>query len=134
MNKLSLIYVLFLGALFVPFSCENLYSDGQHLYKTVCANCHMDDGSGLIGLIPPIVGSDYLKNNQAELPCIIRHGLKGPILVNGKQYGGQEMAGIPVLTDVEVTNICNYINTNFNNNNKVVSLQEVKIALENCTK
>ena len=115
-------------------SCKSNYSDGQFLYKTVCANCHMDDGSGLIGLIPPLANSDYLKENQQNLPCIIRHGLKGQINVNGKQFGGQEMTGILVLTDVEITNICNYVNTNFNNNNKVLSLQEVKTTLENCSK
>lgn len=115
-------------------SCAPKYSDGQFLYKTVCANCHMDDGSGLVGLIPPIAASDYLKNNQDNLACIIKYGLKGPITVNGTQYGGQEMAGIPVLTDVEITNICNYINTSFNNNNRVVSLSEIRAALENCKK
>lgn len=115
-------------------SCAPKYSDGQFLYKTVCANCHMDDGSGLVGLIPPIAASDYLKNNQNNLACIIKYGLKGAITVNGAQYGGQEMAGIPVLTDVEITNICNYINTSFNNNNRVVSLSEIRAALENCKK
>ncbi len=134
MRQLSIFSGLLLLMLFGNNSCANKYSDGQFLYKTLCANCHMDDGSGLIGLIPPIAGSDYLRNNQSTLPCIIKHGLKGQITVNGKQYGGQEMAGFPILTEVEITNLCNYINTGFNNNNRIFSLPEVKIALENCKK
>ena len=134
MKQLPLLVGLILGTFLINNSCAPKYTDGQFLYKTVCANCHMDDGSGLVGLIPPLAESDYLKNNQDQLACIIKHGLKGPITVNGKQYGGQEMAGTPILKDVEITNICNYINTSFNNKNKVVSLPEVRAALESCTK
>ena len=115
-------------------SCAGKYSDGEFMYKKVCANCHMDDGSGLVGLIPPLADADYLTNNLSNLPCIIRHGLSGPITVNGRQYAGQDMAGIPVLTEVDITNIWNFMNTKFNYSNKEVSLQEVRKILENCPK
>ncbi len=134
MRKLLPIAALLLASLAAGSGCDQKFPDGQFLYKQICANCHMDDGSGLGLLIPPLAGADFLRDHQAELPCIIHRGLSGKITVNGKEYGGQEMAGLPTLTDVEITNICNYVNTSFGNAGRVVSLQEVQRALANCPK
>lgn len=69
------------------FSCEQQpYQMGERLYKTHCANCHMDGGEGLGALIPPLKGSDYLAANRERLACMIRYGLKDTIMVNGKVY------------------------------------------------
>lgn len=109
----------------------NRQSEGQQLYAQQCANCHMDDGSGLRGLIPPLAGADYLTRHRDQLPCLIRHGQQGEIVVNGQRYN-RPMPGVPDLTEVHITNILNYIQTNFGNNNEVFTVQEVKRALEQC--
>jgi len=44
-------------------------------YDAYCGNCHMENGEGLSKLIPSLHNSAYLKNNQEELPCIIRNGI-----------------------------------------------------------
>ena len=114
-------------------TCEyQPYSQGKVLYDFHCANCHMQDGSGLRGLIPPLANADYLKNYQEDLACIMRYGLKGEILVNGKKYD-TEMAGIPTLNDVQINNIINYINHAWGNDLGVSNVQKVKTSLESCS-
>ena len=115
------------------FHCEQKpYQHGKILYSNFCQNCHMEDGSGLAGLIPPLAQSDYLETHQDQLPCIIKHGLEGEIIVNGKSYN-QPMSGINQLTEAEIANIINYINSNFGNSIPVMSLEKIrKILNEKC--
>jgi mono/diheme cytochrome c family protein len=109
----------------------NRESEGQQLYVQQCANCHMDDGSGLRGLIPPLAGSDYLVRHREQLACIIRHGQQGEIVVNGVHYN-RPMPGDQDLSEVHITNILNYIQTNFGNQNELFTVQEVNRQLEKC--
>lgn len=110
---------------------ENTYRIGERVYKTNCANCHMDNGEGLGALIPPLANSDYLKNNRDKLACIVRYGLKDTIIVNGKQYS-EQMAGIPKLEDVAVVNLLNYIGHSWGNELKPYTLEEVRTMLGQC--
>jgi mono/diheme cytochrome c family protein len=106
-------------------------SEGQQLYVQQCANCQMDDGSGLRGLIPPLAGSDYLKRHRTQLACLIRHGQQGEIVVNGVSYN-RPMPGVEDLSEVHITNILNYIQTSFGNHNERFTVQEVNRNLQNC--
>jgi mono/diheme cytochrome c family protein len=109
------------------------FQQGEILYQNFCANCHMDDGSGLEGLIPPLAGADYLRDprRQALLPCVIRHGISDTIVVSGVAYA-QPMPGAPQLSDFEITNIINYINQAWGNDLGYTKYEKVKQALENC--
>jgi mono/diheme cytochrome c family protein len=109
----------------------NRQSEGQQLYVQQCANCHMDDGSGLRGLIPPLAGADYLTRHRDQLACLIRHGQQGEIVVNGVRYN-RPMPGDLELTEVHITNILNYIQTSFGNKNELFTVQEVNRTLQNC--
>ena len=91
----------------------------------------MDDGSGLAGVIPPLAGSDYLGQHSEQLPCIIRKGIKGDITVNGRKFS-TEMTGVPQLTEFEITNVINYINTAWGNDFEIVKHLVVRKALEEC--
>ncbi|RDV15002.1 cytochrome c [Pontibacter diazotrophicus] len=106
-------------------------NEGQRLYEANCQSCHMEDGSGLRNLIPPIASADYLQKHREELPCLIRHGLEGPILVNGQEYD-RPMSGLETMRTDKITNLLNYIQTNFGNNNERYTLQEVDQLLESC--
>jgi mono/diheme cytochrome c family protein len=106
-------------------------SEGQQLYAQQCASCHMDDGSGLRGLIPPLAGSDYLTRHRGELACLIRNGQQGEIEVNGVRYN-RPMPGVPDLSEVHITNILNYIQTSFGNSNEPFTVQEVNSSLQTC--
>ena len=113
-------------------ACQQVpYREGGRLYKANCANCHMDDGVGLGALIPPIAGADYLQTHRERLPCILKYGMKDSVLVNGQMYA-EQMPGVPTLSVIQITNILNFINHNWGNDNPVYRLDEVERLLEGC--
>lgn len=115
-------------------NCQsNPYSQGKIMYENFCVNCHMEDGSGLTGNIPPLAGADYLTTNADDLACLIRYGIEGEITVNGQKYT-TPMKGIPQLKDVEIANIINYMNHEWGNDNGYTSIQDVQRQLETCEK
>jgi len=107
------------------------YPQGKILYENFCANCHMENGSGLEGLIPPVVGSNFVRDQPEATACIIRYGRNEPMEVNGQRYL-QPMPGSPQLSDFEITNIINYIRHAWNNDHGYVTLKMVRSALEKC--
>lgn len=114
-------------------SCKDSpYQQGEILYNYYCANCHSEDGTGLKGLIPPLANADWVKNNPTQLACLIRNGMKGKVVVNGKTYD-QEMAGFPQLTRYELANIINYINQAWGNDYGVIKVTDIKKELEVCS-
>jgi mono/diheme cytochrome c family protein len=122
-----------LAAVAIALGCDTYpYKQGGMYYAQYCANCHLENGEGLRGVIPTLVNADYLTINRNMLPCIIRKGLKDSIVVNGQRYGVQEMAGIPKLTDFEIANILNYINTSWGNNLPIWTIDEVRTELKRC--
>ena len=130
-NKQILFFAIFLGFVSATQSCEQeTYAQGKRLYEAHCENCHMEDGNGLAKLIPPLQNSDYLKNNQDKIACILRYGQKGKVIVNGIEYD-QEMPG-KKYTEVQITNITNYINNAWGNEYGVTNLQESTLSLRNC--
>lgn len=130
--KKYILYLFFISLVIVVSNCEyEAFSQGKALYESQCANCHSENGQGLRGLIPPLAGADYLENNQEQLACIIRYGMQGEIIVNGTSYNGQ-MVGIPILTDVQINNIINYINHSWGNDYGQSNVKQVARQLEQC--
>jgi mono/diheme cytochrome c family protein len=120
--------------LFIVYACgsgEKTYQEGAILYKKHCENCHMEDGSGLEALYPPLAQSDMLKSMGPATACIIVNGLEGKILVNGIEYDNK-MLPIEGLSAVEITNIINYINNAWGNQHPYIELKEVTTILEGC--
>lgn len=131
--KFKVLLLLF-SVCFAVLSCERKpYRQGEILYQNFCANCHMDDGSGLAGNIPPLAGADFVRQNQDQLACIIRYGLEGGVVVNGIAYQNP-MAGIPQLSEFEIANIINYINQAWGNDYGYLPLKDIRESLEGCGK
>jgi len=132
-QKLSFIQILLLLSVFLlPASCEQQpYRMGERLYKVHCANCHMDGGEGLGALIPPLAGSDYLASNRNRLACMIRYGLKDTIVVNGKTYA-EQMAPNDKLSDIQITNVVNYVLQSWGNQLQPLTFEEVEASLAKC--
>ena len=114
-------------------SCANTanYGEGKELYEENCANCHIEDGTGVGELIPPLAKSDYLKKTDLDIACIIRYGLKGKITVNGINYE-HEMPPHTKLSEVEITNIANYVHNAWGNQRAFISLEQIKEKLKSC--
>lgn len=125
----SILFVVLVAQL--PSCNENPYQQGQILYQNFCANCHMDDGSGLEGLIPPLTGADYYQENVLQTACLIRYGIEDKITVNGQVYE-QPMPGADQLTEFEIANILNYINTAWYQDLPYVKLADVRNTLKEC--
>ena len=131
MKKSNWLFVFILSL--VAYSCDyQPYQQGKVLYDFHCANCHGEQGEGLRNLIPPIAKADYVQKNQSDLACLIKNGIKGPIVVNGKTYDTQ-MVGITTLNDVQINNIINYINNSWGNNFGDSNVLEVNKALKACS-
>jgi mono/diheme cytochrome c family protein len=134
MNKTGwIVFCLFGIFLLLQSNCTSPYKQGEALYKQYCIACHMKGGEGLSALIPPLNGADYLTLNRNKIPCIIKHGIQDSILVNGTWYD-YPMEGIATLSEVEITNIINYVFTSWSNQIEPISINEVKEALETCNK
>lgn len=106
-------------------------NEGAQLYATHCASCHGDQGQGLQRLIPPVAGADYVAQHRADLPCLIRKGMKGPVVVNGVEYN-QVMPGHEDLTDSQITNLLNFLQTNWGNRNQPYTIREASELLGRC--
>lgn len=129
---MALLLLLPLIGVMINSSCNSEpYPQGKILYENFCQNCHMENGSGLEGLIPPVVGSDYVRDNIAGVACIIRYGEEESMVVNGRRYT-QPMPASPQLSDFEITNIINYVRHAWSNDYGYVTLEEVREALEAC--
>ncbi|MFY7912692.1 MAG: c-type cytochrome [Emticicia sp.] len=108
---------------------EQYYIGGKELYEQNCANCHQKDGKGLQSLYPPIAGSDYLKDKEKVI-YIIKNGLAGEILVNGKKYN-QPMPANNQLTNLDIAEIVTYIYNEWNGETKITEVKEVEKVLNN---
>ncbi len=107
-------------------------NQGKVLYERNCQSCHMESGQGLGRLLPPVANADYVLEHRAELACIIRHGISGPIQVNGVTYEG-EMEGNRQLTDVEINNLVHFILVDLNKQKEHFVINEVRNQLEKCS-
>ncbi len=102
------------------------YSQGQVIYSYQCAGCHMEDGSGLAKLIPPLDSSRLMLSDPAKLVCLIRNGL--PV----NPLTGQTMPANTAMTDVEMTNLINFLGVKYALNPQTVKVTELKKMLAGC--
>lgn len=103
----------------------------QFLYEKLCADCHGKDGEGLAGLYPPLAMSDYIQKEKLNIACIIRHGAQDTIVVNGVSYL-QPMPAFKKITEVEITNLVNYIGSHWGNSLPNYKLEDIKKQLKTC--
>ncbi|MBT8325449.1 MAG: cytochrome c [Winogradskyella sp.] len=91
----------------------NSQNEGQLIYEDFCVTCHLPNGEGVPKAFPPLANSDFLRNNQEASIRGIKYGMSGKIVVNGITYN---TAMAPMgLTDKEVADVMNYINTAWGN-------------------
>ena len=89
-------------------------SPGEAVYGMACLTCHQPEGKGLPGVYPPLVGSDWVRAEDATpLIKLVLHGLSGPITVAGERYGDQPQS-VPMppmggLTDQQIAEVLTFI-------------------------
>jgi mono/diheme cytochrome c family protein len=104
---------------------------GEQLYEKNCSNCHQKNGAGLGLLYPPLNKSDFMDNHFEEVICIMRNGIEGELIVNGKSFNKQ-MKGITTLTDLEIAEIATYIFNTWERQHGIVEVQEASRILALC--
>lgn len=109
--------------------------DGAKIYATNCSACHQMGGTGVHGMFPPLVGSDWVTGDAGRVIRVVLHGLTGDIVVNGEEYSGTMAPFGGALKDAEVAAVVNYIRTNFTNKASPVTAATVaKIRAETGTR
>ena len=119
--RLFSFFLLISSATFSQNYIEDSYNRGQMLYDDFCVRCHLPDGAGEVGLIPPLASADFLQNIQATVHSI-KYGLHGPITVNGVRYNNS-MAPMG-LENNEIADITNYILNSWENTTDVIITEE----------
>ena len=113
--------------LFGLATCDNAYyKQGENLYKSNCSSCHMDDGSGLSNFIPPLnLTSSKDTVMLGELVCVISKGINNPDSI-------LQMPPHPQLTDIEITNLINFLLNDMSKKNQFINLDQTKSYLSQC--
>lgn len=91
----------------------------------------MDSGKGLGKAIPPLANADYLMKNREKFACIVRNGQHDTIVVNGVKYD-TPMEGYPTLSEIQITNIANYVYSSWGNQAEEFTVREIEEQLKNC--
>lgn len=82
---------------------------GQSVFTSRCQACHQQNGLGVPGVFPPIIGSETVVG-PPEIPIlIVLHGLQGPITVRGVAYNGAMPGWGAALSDPEIAAVITYI-------------------------
>ena len=118
------------GGLSLSTSCnDQTYLQGSRLYTFHCAQCHMEDGSGLQNVIPSIQQSEYFDSMIDSLPCLMRHGKANYVTADSA------IISMPVnykLTEYEINNIINHILSAWHPDRPSLSIKHTQDALNEC--
>ena len=93
-----------------------------------CVTCHQANGAGLAGALPALAGSEYVNASDTAVPIrIVRHGMRGPVTVNGAPFNSVMSAyGTGVeMTDDEVAAVLTDVRRSRGDSASAVTPQQV---------
>jgi nitrite reductase (NO-forming) len=99
---------------------------GKNTYNANCAACHQPNGQGVPSAFPPLANSDFLNQDKGRAISTVKHGLSGPITVNGEKY--DSIMPALGLSDEDIANVLTYVYHSWGNSKKVVLPEEVSKA------
>ncbi|MCB8994738.1 MAG: cytochrome c [Bacteroidales bacterium] len=102
-------------------SAEN----GKKVFRNYCIACHLEDGTGIEGMYPPLTGAT-VSGERNQLISIILKGMKGEVIINGQKYN-DIMKPHDFLSDDEIADVLTYIRSSFGNQASPVTKAEVKL-------
>ncbi len=103
-------------------------ANGKDLYNGAgsCVACHMADGKGQPGSVPPLAGSDWLDNSDRTIAIVLR-GMAGPVKVNGERYYSA-MPPQLLFDDEKIVDMITYVNHAWGNKGAAVTAPQVAKA------
>jgi len=82
---------------------------GQNVFSKNCQACHQQNGGGVPGAFPPVVGSEWVTGAAETVVRILLDGLQQPITVAGASYNGAMPAWRNALSDDDIAAVATYI-------------------------
>lgn len=110
-----------------------LVSQGEVIFKGLCASCHGLDGKGVNNgtnsiAAPALAGNADVNGDPRKLIAILLYGLNGPI--HGKVYADAIMPAQGANDDTYIASVLSYVRTQLGNKAKTVKADDVnKIRL-----
>jgi mono/diheme cytochrome c family protein len=118
---------------------QRLFELGQREYVNLCAACHHPAGYGLAAKGPPLLGSDWLENEE-RLAKLILHGIQGPIMVNGDLYNSDNRLSMPgmyqTLDDEKIAAVMTFVRREFHTEDatwEVSAVEKIRAQYANRT-
>ena len=98
---------------------------GEDVYRSFCARCHRDDGSGVPNVFPALAGNpSVLTEDTTSLIRLLVEGGNSPATVAGPPR--QAMPGfVGTLADVQIANVLSYIRSAWGNNAQPITTNDV---------
>jgi glucose/arabinose dehydrogenase len=96
-------------------------------YKTYCAVCHMENGTGVTGMQPPLVGSDILAGDPAQLLRVVLNGPAAVLPADRPKYANL-MPPMKFLPDAELAAALTHARANFVTNASPIAVDQVTAA------
>lgn len=99
----------------------------ERLYLTHCGSCHLQDGTGMEGTVPPLAGSESVGGDRRSLIDLLLYG------VPAEQQSGEydwNMPGFQNLENDEIAAILNYIRGNFSTESDYFTAEDVQEVRE----
>jgi mono/diheme cytochrome c family protein len=93
----------------VAAAAANPVEQGERIYLHNCQGCHQQNGQGVPGAFPPLVGAEWVTGSPETLVRILLQGLAGPVQVAGATYNGAMPAWKDVLKDEEIAAVATYL-------------------------
>ncbi|MEE2705494.1 MAG: cytochrome c [Planctomycetota bacterium] len=127
------------GISLIPLSCgcnrglNPVAKRGKSLYEASCASCHLSSGEGKEGVGPSLVGSKWVTGSPERLARISLYGIRGPIVVNGRQFN-LEMPGVYYyqFDDGQMAAVLTYIRQSWGNDASPVPPSLVATVRKEC--
>ncbi len=103
---------------------------GKKVYDSFCLACHMADGSGVPGMHPPLIQTDWVTGDKERLIKITLEGMSGKIEVNGEEYNSI-MPPHSHLSDKQIADVLTYVRKSFGNDASAITIEEVQKVRNN---
>jgi len=96
---------------------------GEQLYLAHCASCHLQDGAGMEGIVPPLIGSEWVSGSRRGLIDMMLYGIPEDEKSGAFDW---EMPVYRSLENDEITAILNYIREEFSSETDSFSPDEIE--------
>jgi len=102
--------------------------NGAAIFSQNCASCHGAQAQGSPGVFPPLAGNPVVSGDPSKVIGIVKNGLGGKIVVNGRNYNGQMPSWKATLSAAQIAAVITYIRTSWGNHASSVTEAQVKAA------